>query len=135
MILGVDLVSIRIFIFMLAGLFSSCASNALSTQVPAQIEGFSPKCHTQIENGLKNLLGISNIKISKDIFTKSSYLVLLNHKRVPFLQNDPLVGAKGSQKLFYLYREKQRCYLALLDEKKNIDSKVLLDGCFCKEVE
>ncbi len=124
---------IKGLIFAMAGLFNACAWNT-TTILPAHLDSFSPVCHEDIEKGVKNLLGIDHIKLSKDIFSKSAYLVLSNHPRFMLNQDDPLVGAKGSQNLLFLYRKDNRCYLALLDQKKNIDTKVLLRQCSCCKV-
>ncbi len=130
---GVGLVFIRVVMVAMMGLFSACAFDS-KTIFPAQLESFSPVCHEDIEKGVQKLLGISHIKLSKDVFSKSAYLVLSNHPRFMLNHNDPLVGAKGSQNLLFLYRQDNQCYLGLLDQKKNIDTKVLLRQCSCYKV-
>ena len=89
------------------------------------------KCSKNLKSSIATLTNLPDIKISKDLFTKSAYLVLSNHPKFSYGMDDRLVGVHGSEKILMLYLKEGKCYVGLLDQKKNIVKSVVLDQCNC----
>lgn len=92
-------------------------------------------CHREIAEQIGRMTGLSDLKLPKDLFTRSSMLVLSNHPRSSMPIDDPMVGVRGSEKIFRLTRREGACILTLLDETGRSLRSAKLSKCRCKGVQ
>jgi hypothetical protein len=96
----------------------------------------SEDCLSQLLPAIREVTGLSRIKLSKNPFAKSDTLVLTNHPREHQIPaNDPLIGVIGSEKIVRFYKSDKSCFVALLDEQGQIVKRAMLSKCRCKTKE
>ena len=128
--LGKDLVFIKVYIALWSFLILLQGCSMSQTFQPA-LRTVDPQCFKNLKSSIAILTNLPDIKISKDMFTKSAYLVFSNHPKFSYGMNDRLVGVRGSEKILMLYLKEGKCYVGLLDQKKNIVKNVVLNQCNC----
>jgi len=88
----------------------------------------SPSCQKEIEETITDLVSAKKLKISKDIFSKDSYLRLTNQKR-NILNNSPIFNDMGGRKTLLLYQQEDRLYIGLENRDKNITKNREIKYC------
>jgi hypothetical protein len=98
----------------------------------ALLEHPSEDCLSQLLPAIREVTGLSKLKISENPFYKSDTLVLSNHPKHLSPANDPMVGVMGSEKIVRLFRSQEGCFIARLDENGKIVKRVALPKCRCR---
>ncbi len=93
----------------------------------------SAACLHEVKTQVKALAGTENVRLSDDLFQKSSLLVLTNRPHTFHAVENRMAGVIGSEKMVRLFREDRHCLIGVQDEEGKMIKKVVLKKCRCTD--
>ncbi len=101
----------------------------------ARLKVPAKECIAEVKSKAAELAGTKQLRVSDDLFQKSSLLVLTSMPAKPYPFDNPMVGVVGAQKMLRLYRDDQKCWIALVNDSAEVVKKLPLDRCHCVDEE
>ena len=117
----------KITLLSLAFLVTACTSSS-EPQPYILSKSRTSSCQNEIQQTVSELIQAQNLKISGDVFSKTSSLNVTN-KRDGVLKQSPIFNDIGGRKTLHLYKQNNDLYIGLINKKKDILKAKKLKEC------